>query len=289
MIKTRSLLILFIFASLLTVQLAYAITYEMSTCPVGTLNHVRLGYTTSGSLKEGVGQSITPTTSLFLSSAKFSIQRIGSPTGSLTARLLNESDKTILENSTTSIGTDEIGILAHDWYEFSFSETYNLTTTSTYLVMLYLETGYSGFSSSNYIDVAFDTSSGAPNGPGQGYRYTTIPSWQTDSLFDCAHYIYGSDGPAATPAPTTYPTIDPNADADAIMNSLIDYAIPVVVTLLPVLFIWLLGGRGKWPMLIGVTIGVGVGYVFGLVPVWLVFLVSIAIVGMAYQSVRSGN
>lgn len=132
------------------------------------------------------------------------------------------------------------------------------------------------------------TSAGAYGG--NAFHYDTS-AWQQDAASTDYYFtVMGSDTPGATsaPLPTGGLNVD-TSDADAVMEALIGYGVPVVVMLLPTIFIWLIGGRGKWPMLIGISIGTGIGYLFGLVPVWLVFLISIGVVGFAYQSARSGN
>lgn len=71
------------------------------------------------------------------------------------------------------------------------------------------------------------------------------------------------------------------------LNRLIEFCVPILVVLLPAALLCFITRRvDKWMILIGVTIGAGLGYYFGLVPMWIVFLVTIGLIGMAYQSVR---
>lgn len=93
----------------------------------------------------------------------------------------------------------------------------------------------------------------------------------------------------ASPAPTGSAVTVPT-DLDGIITSLTGFLVPLLITLMPAFLLWFLGGRGKWPMLIGLAIGTGLGYVFVAgFPVWLVFLVAVGIIGMAYSDVNSGN
>lgn len=88
------------------------------------------------------------------------------------------------------------------------------------------------------------------------------------------------------------PTPSPFGDAewDATIANFTSFVVPLFVVILPMLLLMLITkSHDKWVILIGITIGVGLGYYFSMVPLWLVFLVTIGLIGMAYQSVRGGN
>lgn len=77
---------------------------------------------------------------------------------------------------------------------------------------------------------------------------------------------------------------------DELIADLVGFVVPIVIVLLPaILLITITRSTDKWILLIGITIGAGLGYFFNLVPVWVVFLVVIGLIGMAYQSVRGGG
>lgn len=76
---------------------------------------------------------------------------------------------------------------------------------------------------------------------------------------------------------------------DAIIDNFIDFVVPMLVVLLPALLLVFITRRAdKWLILIGLAIGVGLGYYFDMVPAWLLFLVAIGMIGLAYSEVR-GN
>lgn len=77
---------------------------------------------------------------------------------------------------------------------------------------------------------------------------------------------------------------------DVMIQNFASFAVPIVVMMLPVVLLMVVTrSMSKWILLIGLTIGAGLGYYFAMVPLWLVFLVVIGLIGMAYQSVRGGG
>lgn len=271
--------------SFITVPFASATVYEMQSM-TGTT--IFLEFNTGGNNYNAIGQTLTPSTSLFMQQASFYLKRVGLPTGSFNVGVYNASGVN-LHNSTTTINFNEIATLNADWYDFYFDGTYNLTVGTEYWICLSAVT--QSCSVGNYIAVGWDASSAAPSSPAFGVRYDGS-TWDRDTgLQDYAHYFYGWDGVAdATPTPTAYPTYDPNTDTEQLYADLVAFLTPLLVMILPALLLWWLGGRGKWPLLIGLAIGTGLGYVFvSGFPLWLVFLVAIGIIGMAYSDVSSGG
>lgn len=164
------------------------------------------------------------------------------------------------------------GSAAYTQVTFNFANTTRLNVGSQYVVVL--ENSVSGLGSAIYIGV--DNTLDAP------YRH--LGSWDPSAGSQPCFYVYTLTIPAGgteTPVLTNW---------DVTINSFVSFIVPVVVVLLPALLLMLLTRRAdKWLLIIGITIGAGLGYYFGMVPLWLVFLVTIGLIGMAYQSVRGGN
>lgn len=77
---------------------------------------------------------------------------------------------------------------------------------------------------------------------------------------------------------------------DELIENFVAFVVPVAIIFLPAFLLCFITRRwDKWLILIGITIGVGLGFYFGMVPLWLVFLITIGLIGMAYQSVRGGG
>lgn len=120
--------------------------------------------------------------------------------------------------------------------------------------------------------------------------YYTSPSWGTDAD-KVVYSVYSTDTYEDTTGigGTGGIGIDYN-NYDQIITAFVSFMVPLIITLLPFLLLALITRRvDKWVLLIGITIGASLGFYFGLVPLWLVFLITIGLIGMAYQSVRGGG
>lgn len=262
---------------------------------------IKTAHPSASADKSAAAQTFEVATHGYLKSISLQMYKTGSPVGNISVRVTAITDtygtnstpsETFLETSydyvsAASLGTSSGGTTV----SFSFNGTLEMSVGEHYALYAVF-TDVTTLNASNYVTVN-GLSAHAYGGEPSGY---TLGAWAVYATLDVVFAVYGTDVSAPTPAPTATPAPLPTgglnvdtSDADAVVDALIGYGVPVVVMLLPTIFIWLIGGRGKWPMLIGIAIGTGIGYLFGLVPPWLVFLVSIGEVGMAYQSVRSGN
>lgn len=172
---------------------------------------------------------------------------------------------------------------------FEFDRTYYLEDNTQYSIVWYLSENRGTLDATHYMRINGDNTNAKAGNAARFYN----GAWEAQNSSEAYAKVYvtseAGDIPA-TPGPLPTGGLDVDtSDADAVMNALIGYGVPVVVMLLPTIFIWLIGGRGKWPMLIGIAIGAGIGFVFGLVPIWLVFLIAIGEIGLAYSDVTSGN
>lgn len=91
---------------------------------------------------------------------------------------------------------------------------------------------------------------------------------------------------SATPTPN-YTGDD---GVDDLINDLINFLLPIIVMLIPAVLLGYVMRMGKWGYIIGLAIGTGLGVMFiSGFPVWLAFLVTIGLIGFAYQEVRRGG
>lgn len=159
---------------------------------------------------------------------------------------------------------------------FNFSSTYNLTSGTIYGVALETATPMG-----SDIKVASSISG--------GMFYGTAARVYSTHSYGAIIYVY-TDNIEGGGEPYTPPETADTSSWDTIITSFTGFMVPLVVTLTPAFLLVFLTGRvDKWLLLIGLAIGAGLGFYFGMVPLWLVFLITIGLIGMAYQSVRSGG
>lgn len=73
----------------------------------------------------------------------------------------------------------------------------------------------------------------------------------------------------------------------ATFTKFMEFVIPVGIIILPAALLCLITRRvDKWLIIIGVVMGTALGAYFTLVPLWVVFLVTIGLIGMVYSEVR---
>lgn len=88
--------------------------------------------------------------------------------------------------------------------------------------------------------------------------------------------------------PTPPPIINPTNNDDTI-TTFVNFAVPLLLMLLPACILGWLTGWSKWPILIGLAIGTGLGVVFvPSFPLWLVVMVALGLAGFAYSEMRGG-
>lgn len=189
--------------------------------------------------------------------------------------------KMVVLNSSQQIiaVSDEVTLnsFTQTWVEFSFSYE-EITGGSVYYTGVISNQSmavYAGNDLTGYYDTT------------NSFTTPEDPSGGSSGLYPC-FYITITDVGEGTPEPTLPPGVD--SDTELLYDNLVDFFVPIFVMILPALLLWWLGGRGKWPLLIGLAIGTGLGYVFiAGFPLWLVFLVAIGIIGMAYSDISGGG
>lgn len=277
--------------TLFSAQFASAVEVEIShySYSNGTATRaLKTAHPSSGALYSAIYETFTLASATYITRISIAVGKAGTPVGYLIAEIRATNNTYVAGTPTgTLYETSEQMDFADldssvDLNSFYFPGT-NYYAAGNYSVAVYAY-GSTIDDAANWIEIMYDGSSSTYAGYSGIY---TSSAWTCTAASDFVLYIYGDTTPP-DPLPTGGLNVD-TSDADEVMEALIGYGVPVVVMLLPMIFIWLVGGRGKWPMLLGISIGTGIGYLFGLVPVWLVFMVSIGVVGFAYQSVRSGN
>lgn len=152
-----------------------------------------------------VGQSFTNTNEIILDSAKFSLRKSGSPTGSMYAKLYAHSGV----YGTSSVGTGTV-LATSDAIDpstlttsfalitFSFSGANRiLLSASTYYC---IECYYDGGSSLNGLSIGLSTPTGH-SGNAFDYQTYAAPNWRSSSSDDANFYVYGE--PPVLPTMTT--------------------------------------------------------------------------------------
>lgn len=262
------------------------IAYNHETAATGS--HIHTAHPSSTTNPSMQGESFNVTTSGYITGLAARMSKANNPTGYLTAEIWNNDSGTYGTNmvptgapiaTSTSIDIATIGAVTATYtFSFSGSGTEYLEIGHTYVFTIKAETD-SVLNGTEFIGIE-----------------NTV-AWEGNSVtyHDSAYYIETGDlwftitgnteAPGATPAATSSGIIIDNTLYEAI----IDFLTPVFIMLVPSFLLWYLGGKGKWPLLIGLAIGTGLGFVFGLVPIWLVFLVAVGLIGMAYSDVSSGG
>lgn len=222
----------------------------------------------------------------YLVGAKFYLKNFtAAPTGVIRAYLTLANDSGVpyaganstnsLQLSTNSYDTSDLA--GYTLVEFVFPGDYLLNSAVTYALVFY-NTGAMG----QHTYVGRTATGGLVQTANGG------ASWSSSS-YGIVHYFYSNPTVAGGTEDWDNP-FSGSTGTTELIDALSAFIIPIVILLLPViLLITITKSTDKWIILIGITIGAALGYFFSLVPLWVVFLVVIGLIGMAYQSVRGGG
>lgn len=150
------------------------------------------GADTKGACQSFLGNNST------LTSCKFYLQKVGSPTGTLTAYLFDTTGtygidaKPVATGSPLQTGsTLDVSTVATSMtlYEFTFSG-YTLTKDATYCIVIAISGGSSD-NTTNFIRVGRDATL-YDSGNACTTTDVTLAVWSTDSSRDCIFYVYGN-------------------------------------------------------------------------------------------------
>lgn len=288
--KKLALTILLALLSLSLIQLAQATTtiwYENSYLNLYTWQQLDPGGGEDPIYHGTVGQLGN---NEFLLSASFYLKNgTAAQTGTLGARLFKANQTamyswkpiTSADVQETSNSTYDLSSLTEAIYvTFNFSATYNLTSDERWTVQLYQ------VSNPNAIYWLGVSASG-------GRCYSTTGVTWTSHQYGVIATIYTTDTEGGVGEEPETPGGDSGytwTTYDELIEDFVAFVVPVVIIFLPAILLCFITRRwDKWLILIGLAIGVGLGFYFGMVPLWLVFLVTIGLIGMAYQSVRGGG
>lgn len=143
----------------------------------------------------GAGQAFTnPTATQKLSSAKFYMKKVNSPTGNCYAKLYAKTGTVGTDAKPTGAAlavSDVVDVstlgsaFALKTFTFSGANQIALTAATGYCLVV----EYADGTATDYIVVGFDSTS--PTHAGNRCWYTT--SWSGDATWDCCFYIYGLD------------------------------------------------------------------------------------------------
>lgn len=189
---------------------------------------------------------------------------------------------TILETSTTTYNAFDLARDVQTNYTFQFSGTYTLQQYQAYALTVTIDS-QTMQDADNHTRTGRDTSASTDEGYSGFFRDSAWdgPAEDGDLIYE-VKVVNNFGGGGGTDY--TFSTWD------GTINSFINFMVPLIILLLPAILLMFLTRRtDKWLLIIGLAIGAGLGYYFGMVPLWLVFLVVIGLIGMAYQSVRGGG
>lgn len=215
----------------------------------------------------------------YLSHAIYNLSKNAGATGVLYAYLYETSGgkpangASVLETSSPYLV--ESLDTSYQTVTFTFSGTYYLDSANDYGIAI------RAIGQTGHYHIADEAGAGAADcfesvSAGAAFSYST-----TDEPI---HYFYteteyGTGGSGGGDWSDT--------DISALIDNAMEFLVPLIVILLPaILFIIFFKRTDKWLILIGLAIGVGLGYYFFNIPIWLVFLIAIGLIGMAYSEVR---
>lgn len=164
-------------------------------------------------------------------------------------------------------------------FDFDFGSDVDLVSGNSYFVAVVVNGSTTGIARWHDGLAAAARASGA-----DGWGDT----WTAGTMI--LHYVY-TDDELGGGAPYTPPGTIDTTTYDSIISGFVTFMVPLIVILLPAFLLCFITRKvDKWLLLIGLAIGAGLGYYLmpTYVPLWLVFLITIGLIGMAYQSVRGG-
>lgn len=188
---------------------------------------------------------------------------------------------TLKATSVTYIDTILVSTTVYQSYTWNFSDGgFNLTSGSSWWIGVYVSSGTISDVNNCYYSVR----------DGGSLQHTYYSSAWHDTALHALTIVVQTTA-ETTPTLPTEGGYDWTGDTDALLNSFMGFLIPLVLILLPAALLCAMARRvDKWLIIIGLTIGSALLYLFlGPQYLWLVFLVTIGLIGMAYQSVRGGG
>lgn len=290
--KIASMVIVLVVLSLTILPFAHAATviigeYDFTNEDNGAA--VYNEHPSANAQESGYGQTFNASQSGYITAVTVELKKEGTPTGYLICELRGTGNDLAgpanATNYETASNVVSIAGLTTSYvnYTFYFAGSTLLYQYQAYAFVIYAG-GLQDLAADKVVRIGMDSAGETDEGVLFGYKNSAWAGTYTQAL------VY--EVTATTTGTEPLPTVEPigEQDLDELITSLMNVTIPLMVMLLPSLILWWFGGRGKWPLLIGLAIGTALGKVFiADFPLWLVFLVAIGIIGMAYSDVSSGG
>lgn len=258
---------------------------DSNSATVTGQSDIKAIYPDGGAVVQAVSQSVNGT-GYILNSIILQMNRVGDPTGTIHVSVCLGNGTIAVGDVNYPTGDELISSSTVSIASLSENPTYSsvqftftgllMTFNQTYCFFVCADAGAT-FDGTHYIRVGTGGSHVGTPGKFLSAAWIAGPG---DTVF----VMYGATSSDGTTVPIGV------TDADTLVNAFASFIVPIVFLLLPVLLLILVTrSTDKWIILIGLTIGAGLGYYFGMVPIWIVFLISIGLIGMAYQSVKGGG
>lgn len=245
------------------------------------------GGTMIGNNYAGFGQYFEADATGYISNITVYLKRTGSPQGYINCTLFGTGgsypNSTVYALSTTELYALDVAT-SYTNYTFTFNMTYQVQIGEAYCfgIQYINETNVDV---SNYISIGRDDNSGAGMEGSMSQWDSSPPSWSALSNLDLVFEIAGTETEGGEEEEE-----ENDFWLDDSIESFVNFAVPLGVCLAP-LYIFVVMGKvkpTKWIVIICLTIGFSLGYIFMDIPIWTVFLMAVAIAGFAYSDIRKG-
>lgn len=239
-----------------------------------------------GSSYTMVAQTLSFATPGYVTSVTFQLKKVGSPVAFVGCGISNETltggTTTFRTNSTTFVQVSTLtGVYQN--VTFTFGQDYLIDDAVGVWSIILFWKNTTTIDGSNYIQVSANSAGAYAGGNYKGFvsgSWSDVPTW--DLPFQVMANV------DAYEEPVTPPEIDPIWD-DANVTQLAIYAVALGIILLPLgLLMALRLPLNPFMILIAIGLGAGLGWVLmpTVVPLWLVFVVVIGLIGLAYYTMR---
>lgn len=250
----------------------------------------------------GLAEVFVCNTTGLLENASLLLRKVGTPTGDIQVYLANVSGTVSVDAApayalTSATSALDVATLStgYAWINFTF-DPIMIYADSVYAICLEagILTDPATIDSANRLEWSYGIAPAGQQGNMAHNQAVVYPfqNWHFLNTNDYEMIVYVDADYMGGGTPTPVPSSVPGSSGyvNYLIEQLIDFFIPLVIMLIPAFLLGFVCRMGKWGYLIGLAIGAGLGYTFipGF-PVWLIFLVSLGIIGFAYSEVKRGG
>lgn len=247
----------------------------------------------------GLAQVFISNTTGLIENASLLIRKVGTPTGNIQVYLANVSGTVgvdaapayALTSATTALDVSTLNT-SYEWYNVTF-DPIMIYEDGVYAICLEagITTDPITINGANQLEWSM---ANAPSGQDGNSAHNMLPAypfqyWHFLNTVDLELLVYVDADYMGGGTPTPIPSSVPGSSGyiDYLIEQFINFFIPLVIMLIPSFLLGYVCRMRKWGYIIGLAIGSGLGYVFipGF-PVWLVFLISVGIIGFAYSEIK---